>query len=326
MDGAVIIADPSTKGYSFARGVYEDVATRARKDFEVQFVGLERTVFQDGEFKLKIAKNVRGQRAYIIHDPNKEASQWMADLVFSLQAATNSSPSMVSVVLPYMRFARQDRKDESRVAVNAKAVCDVMAMYAQNAMSIDLHAPQIQEYPQSTFPFDNLSSAPVLARHLEKRHGDLLENLALVSPDLSGGKRLETYEKALLKRGYKPRIALGHKRGDRSVQEVDEVVIIGKVGGRDCLIVDDIIDTGNTMVETQKSLREKGAKSVWAYGTFGLFTRGLERFREFDGLMVSDALEIGSRGKNTETISLVDLFGEAIYRSHIGESLSSLFE
>jgi ribose-phosphate pyrophosphokinase len=325
MEGAVIAADPSEKGYNFARGVYEFIRNKEERKFSLDFADIRKTTFKDGEFKLKIVRNIREHRVYLIHDPNMEANKYLSNLWLTLQGAASSSPSKMTVVLPYMRYSRQDRKDESRVSVNAKAICDVMAMYAQGAISIDLHAPQIQEYPPSNFSFDNLSSAPVVAEHLERNHKSLLEKLTLVSPDLGGGKRLEIYEKALVKKKHNPHLALGHKKGNRKRQEVEEVIIIGDVEGRDCLIIDDIIDTGSTMVQTEKKLRKKGAKSVWAYGTFGLFTSGIEMFKDFDGLMTSDVMNTKNH-KTLEVISLVGLFGEAIYRSHVGESLSSLFE
>jgi ribose-phosphate pyrophosphokinase len=326
MEGAVIVADPEGKGYSFADGVYQHVRERGGKDFDVQLVNLERTTFADGENKLKIKENVRGHRVYMMQDSNLGAADWISDLTLSLQVAAGASPSRLTSVLPYFRNARQERKSESRISVNAKAICDIMAMYADGALSVDLHAPQIQEYGPPRFSFDNLSTAPEVADYMVKYHSDLLDKLTLVSPDLSGGKRLEIYEGAFERRECYPQISLGHKRGDRNQQEVDEVIIIGGVRGRDCLIIDDIIDTGNTMVETQRELRKKGARSVWAYGTFGLFNKGVERMEEFDGVMVSDALDTERLDGVVEVISLRGLFGEAVYRSHVGESLSSLFE
>ncbi|MFH1803097.1 MAG: ribose-phosphate diphosphokinase [archaeon] len=323
MVGAVIVADPEGRGYEFAKGVFEYVSKKEGRDFPVELIHLRRKEFRDGEFKIKIEKNVRKHNCFMVHDPNKDASRWVADLLFGLKAAASSSPEEIRVVFPYFRFARQDRKDESRVGVSAKAICDILSMYASGALSIDLHAPQIQEYVRSDFPFDNLSSAPVVASHLIRKHPDLLNNLTLVSPDLGGGKRLETYQKALEKRGVRAGLALGHKTRVRD-NEVEKVIIIGDVKERNCLIVDDIIDTGGTMVKTGEQLKMNGASKVFAYGTFGLFTDGVGKFESFNGVMASDAVNIGYVG-NVEFISLVELFGEAVYRSHVGESLSDLF-
>ncbi|MBU0907391.1 MAG: ribose-phosphate diphosphokinase [Nanoarchaeota archaeon] len=326
MVGAVIIADPEGRGYEFAKGVFEYVSKKEGRDFPVELVHLKRTTFRDGEFKVKIEKNVRKHNCFIIHDPNKEAGRWVADLLFSLKAAASSSPQEIRVVFPYFKFARQDRKDESRVGVSAKAVCDILSLYADGALSVDLHAPQIQEYARSNFPFDNLSSAPVVAAYLARNRpsllSSLLSNLTLVSPDLGGGKRLETYQKALEKRGISVGLALGHKTRARE-NVVEKVVIIGDVAGKNCLIVDDIIDTGDTMIKTCEKLKGSATK-IFAYGTFGLFSDGMGKFESFDGVMTSDAVNLGYRS-NVEIISLVDLFGEAVYRSHIGDSLSDLF-
>jgi ribose-phosphate pyrophosphokinase len=326
MVGAAIIADPESKGYGFARGVFEYVAKKEERDFPVELVELKRTTFQDGEYKLKIGRNVRQQSCYVVHDPNRPAERWVSDLLFTLKAVASASPAAINSVFPYFRFARQERKDESRVGVNAKAVCDLLSMYNSNAISMDLHAPQIQEYVRSNLAFDNLSSAPVLADHLVRQHRGILEKLVLVSPDLGGGKRLETVQRALAKRNVHAGIALGYKTRPRgTANAVSQVVIIGEVEGMDCLVTDDIIDTGGTAIKTNAALRKKGARSVFMYGTFGLFNKGFEGFEGFDGVMVSDCVDT-SRLNGVEVVSLVDLFGEAVYRSHIGESLSGLFE
>ncbi len=242
-----------------------------------------------------------------------------------MKAVASASPVAIRTVFPYFRFARQDRKDESRVGVNAKAICDVLSMYNSGALSVDLHAPQIQEYVKSDLAFDNLSSAPVLAEYLTRVHPEILRNLVLVSPDLGGGKRLETFQRALNKRGFHAGIALGHKtRPYGTANEVEKVVVIGDVEGKNCLIVDDIIDTGDTMIKTEAALRERGVGKVYAYGTFGLFNRGVDGFGGFDGVMVGDCV-YPNHSQGIEVISLVNLFGEAVYRSYMGESLSDLF-
>jgi len=146
----------------------------------------------------------------------------------------------------------------------------------------------------------------------------------VVSPDLGGGKRAENLVKRLTARGIKTEIAFGHKTREKD-NEVARTIIIGEVSGKNCLIVDDIIDTGNTMIKTCEALKEKGAKKVYAFCTHGLFTEGTERFKVFDKVFVSDTL-CCSFAENMERVSLVNLFGEAIYRTTIGESMSVLFD
>jgi ribose-phosphate pyrophosphokinase len=320
MEEIILIADSKGKGYGFARGIYEYL--RLKKDFSVSLVDVEVSRFRDGEFKVRIAENVRRKKCFLIFDSNEKPCEWLAELIFTLEAMTFSSPEEINIILPYTRFARQDRKESSRVSVNSKAMADIISLYATRGMTVDLHTPQIQEY--FSIPFDNLYSFPSLINFLIKKHSNLLDNLVIVSPDLGGGKRAESLVKRLGARGIKVEIAFGHKTRERD-NEVAKTIIIGDVEGKNCLIVDDIIDTGNTLIKTAEALKERGARKIFAYGTHGLFTEGTEKFRIFDRILVSDTLKNEEKG-NLEIVSLVNLFGEAIYRTSLGESLSVLFD
>jgi ribose-phosphate pyrophosphokinase len=294
---------------------------KKKKDVDVKIIDIEKNVFRDGEFKVRIAENIRRKKCFLIHDSNKEPCEWFTELIFLLEALRFSSPEEINVILPYTRFARQERKESSRVSVNAKALADCMSMYATRGMTVDLHAGQMQEY--FSIPFDNLYSFPSLINYLKKNHPSIFENLVIVSPDLGGGKRAENLVKRLAMAGIKADIALGHKPREKD-NEVTRMIIIGDVAGKNCLVVDDMIDTGGTMIKACEVLREKGAKSVYAYATHGLFNDGTEKFRVFDRVLVSDTL-CCNIGENLERVSLVNLFGEAIYRTILGESLTVLF-
>jgi len=322
MEEVVIIADSKGKGFDFAGGVYEYLLSRDGRQFPVSLVDIEKTKFKDGEFKVKIAENIRRKKCFLIHDSNKEPCEWFTELIFTLEAVAFSSPSEMNIIVPYMRYARQDRKDESRVSVNAKALADTISLYATRGMTVDLHTPQMQQYFK--IPFDNLYSFPILINYLIKKHPDFLQNLVVVSPDLGGGKRAEGFVKRLSDKGIKAEVAFGHKTREKE-NEVAKTLIIGNVENKNCLIIDDIIDTGNTLIKTAQALKEKGVGKIFAYGTHGLFSGGIEKFRDFDKIMVSDTLK-SSFSENLEVVSLVSLFGEAIYRTVIGESLSVLFE
>jgi ribose-phosphate pyrophosphokinase len=321
MEEVAIIADSKSKGFEFVKGVYSYLKGKEGKEFSVCLINIEETNFKDSEFKLKIAENIRGKYCFLIHDSNKEASRWLTELVFILEATSFSSPKEVNVVLPYMRFSRQDRKDESRVGVSAKAVADIVSLYADRGMTVDLHAPQIQEY--FSIPFDNLPSVMSMINYLQKHHKDILNNLVVVAADLGGGKRVEMIVKRLAERGIKAGIALGHKTREKD-DEVAKTIIIGNVEGKNCLIVDDIIDTGNTMVSAAKKLKESGAAKVFAYGTHCLFADGIEKFKVFDKILAADTFKV-PQADNIEVVSLAHLFGEAIYRTAVGKSLSVLF-
>ncbi len=322
MEEVAIIADSKGKGYEFAKGIYEYVRGKPERSFPVRLIDVETKRFKDGEFKEKIKENIRRRKCFFIHDSNKEPAQWYTELSFVMDAMASSSPSEVNVILPYMRFSRQDRKDESRVSVNAKVVAKMISEYGARGMTVDLHASQEQSYFEKSF--DNLYSFPSLVNYLKKNHPKILEELVIVSPDLGGGKRADYLGKKFVKEGIETEVALGYKRRKKE-DKVEETVIIGLVEDKNCLIVDDIIDTGNTMVEAAKSLKEIGARRIFGYGTHGLFTEGIEKFKIFDKVLVSDTLKV-PEAESIEIVSLVNLFGEAVYKTIKGESLSSLFD
>ena len=242
---------------------------------------------------------------------------------FLLDAIRFSSPSEVNVVLPYTRFARQERKDESRISVNAKALAKMISQYADRGMTIDLHNSATKEL--FDIPFDNLYSSPVLIEYLEKKHPDILKNLVVVSPDVGGGKRVQSLVKRFIRKGINVGMAIGYKPIRETENKVGNIFIMGDVENKNCLVIDDIIDTGNTMIEVGRQLKKAGAKEIYVYGTHGLFTEGIEKFSAFDKVFVSDTVMTPNM-PNLEIISLVNLFGEAIYRTIVGESLSDLFD
>jgi len=183
MEEIILIADSKGKGYGFAKGIYEYL--RQKKDFSVRLIDIEVSKFRDGEFKVRINENVRRKKCFLIFDSNEEPCKWLTELIFTLEAMTFSSPEEINIILPYTRFARQDRKEASRVSVNSKAVADIISLYATRGMTVDLHTPQIQEY--FSIPFDNLYSFPSLINFLRKKYPEIFDNLVIVSPDLGGG-------------------------------------------------------------------------------------------------------------------------------------------
>jgi ribose-phosphate pyrophosphokinase len=324
MEQVAIIADPEGEGYYFAKGIYNYLKTKEGDDFCVDLIEVNITNFRDGEFKVKIKENLRRKKCFLVLDSNKEPCRWFTELAFKLDAMRFSSPAEVNLVLPYVRFARQDRKDESRVGVSSKVLAKMISLYATRVLSVDLHVPQIQEY--FDIPLDNLYSFPSLVNYIKKKHPEMLNNLVIVSPDLGGGKRAESLVKRLSSIRIQAEVAFGHKTREKE-NEVAKSIIIGNVDGKNCLIVDDIIDTGNTLVKTAEKLKEKNAKKIFAYATHGLFSEGTEKFSVFDKILVSDTLNLlTQKPRNFETVSLINLFGEAIYRTVIGESLSVLFD
>ena len=322
MEEVAIIADSKGRGYYFANGIYYYLMSRENRDFSVNLIDIEKVIFKDGEFKMRINENIRRKKCFFVHDSNKTACEWFTELVFILEAMRFSSPAEINVILPYTRFTRQDRKDESRVSVNIKAVADVVSKYADRGVTVDLHAPQIQEY--FNIPFDNLYSFPSLINYLKKNHPEIFEDLVVVAPDLGGAARAEGFVKRLGKMGINADIALGHKTRSKP-NVISKMILIGNVENKNCLILDDIIDTGGTLVKAAELLRENKARRVFAYGTHGLFTDGTEKFKAFDKILVSNTLNVDAF-ENLEVVSLINLFGEVVYRTIAGKSLSILFD
>jgi ribose-phosphate pyrophosphokinase len=321
MEGAVIIADPNGKGYDFSKKVYEKAKNIGGRRYPLRFSEINKKTFRDCEVRLKVKDNVRRQRCFYIHDSNKAPYEWFTDLAISLEAIKGASASEVNVVLPYTRFARQDRKDQSRVGVNMKVVGEVVSLYGDRGVTVDLHSSQTADF--FDIPFDNLHSFPVLFNYLNLKHPDLLENIVVVSPDEGGTKRAGAFRKMLMKKGIGAEMVFCYKERDEE-GKLKEIKVVGEVEGKKCLLVDDIIDSGNTMVEDCFALKREGAISVSAYGTHGLFTEGVEKYDCLDRVIVSDSLKCETFS-NLEILSLVDLFGEAIYRTIEGDSLSDLF-
>tara|TARA_Y100000310_G_scaffold341008_1_gene438738 strand:+ start:70 stop:1041 length:972 start_codon:yes stop_codon:yes gene_type:complete len=321
-DEVVILSDSGGKGYDFARGVYNCVLEKEDRDFHVHLVDVVRKTFPDTEYRMRIAENIRSKTCVFIHDPNKDAAVWFTDLALTLDAIKFSAPKAVSVVMPYMRFSRQDRKDESRVSLSAKCVAELISRYADRAMVVDLHASQVQGFFGKSV--DNLYSRPVIVDYLVKNHEGLLENMVVVSPDIGGAARGRSFQSALILAGHDVDMAICDKKKDNKGRVVG-VDIFGEVKGRNCLMMDDIIGTGGTMIETREGLLERGAKKVMAYGTHGFFSRGYEKFKDFDIVMVGDTRYVEPQ-ENLEIITMQNLFGEAVYRNLVGKSLSSLFQ
>jgi ribose-phosphate pyrophosphokinase len=249
-------------------------------------------------------------------------AEWFLQLALINETMRNSSAQEITDVLPYLRFGRQDRKDESRVPISSRAVAKSIEMYADKVLTIDVHNPGIAGFYD--IPFDNLYSFMTVIDYLNKNHPGFFENAVIMSPDVGGAKRARSFAK----RADVKRIAVGDKNREED-GEVENIQVIGDVGGRDVFIVDDIIDSGNTIVQSCDAVRERGARKVYAYATHGLFAEGADRLTKcLDMLVVGDTVlskEVRER-KDLVIVSFANLFAEAIYRINEGESLSALFD
>lgn len=313
----MIIANPEGKAWEFARSIFDYLAQKDDKYYLTEFK-VKR--FRDNEIKVKIKDNIRRKNCFFIHDSNLEPAEWMIQLIFANEAMRNSSANEIINVLPYIKFGRQDRKDESRVSISAKAVAKVIGLYANRVLTLDAHFTQIQGFYD--IPLDNLYSSRVLCNYLREKHPEFLKNIVVMSPDTGGTSRAKAFA---VKLGIK-NIVIGYKHRPQE-GEVDEFKIIGDVSGKNVLIIDDMVDSGNTLIKAAQTARKQGAKKVYAYCTHGIFSGDARDKigKELDLIIVSNSIYQPQQDK-IEVVSLNDFFAEAIYRTSRGKSLSELFE
>lgn len=312
----VILADSESPGYDFARAIHQNLSKRSGA-FELGEIKVKE--FRDGERKPKILANVRGRDCYLVHDSNKNPPTWFLDLCLINEALRKSSARQIVDVLPYHRFARQDRKDESRVPISAKVIARAIDDYAHGVLTLDVHNPAIDGFYDSRF--DNLPSFPTAVKHMSSFFDGGLSNLVVMSPDAGGGSRAQSFAKRL---GVE-QVVIGYKTRE-SHGEVSGLHIAGDVNGRDILIVDDIVDSGGTLVKACDVARNLGARKIYGYAPHGLFTKGTaEVVSHFDRFWVGDTLNQKSTDK-LDVIPFAPLFADALYRMTNGQSLSELFD
>ncbi|MGF1752165.1 ribose-phosphate pyrophosphokinase [Vibrio makurazakiensis] len=279
--------------------------------------------FSDGEVAVQINENVRGSDVFLIQSTCAPTNDNLMELVVMIDAMRRASAGRITAVIPYFGYARQDRRVRSaRVPITAKVVADFLSnVGVDRVLTIDLHAEQIQGF--FDVPVDNIFGTPVLLEDMQNRG---LENPVVVSPDLGGVVRARATAKAL----GDVDIAIVDKRRPRA--NVSEVMnLIGDVEGRDCVIVDDMIDTGGTLCKAAEALKERGAKRVFAYATHAVFSgTAADNIGNsvLDQVIVTDSIklspEMAATGKVTE-LSLSRMLAEAIRRISNEESISAMF-
>ncbi|GIK61781.1 MAG: ribose-phosphate pyrophosphokinase [Ignavibacteriota bacterium] len=274
--------------------------------------------FSDGEIWVKFGENIRGLDIFLIQSTNPPADNLM-ELLIMIDAAKRASAKNITAVIPYFGYARQDRKDQPRVAITAKLIANLLTVAgADRIITMDLHAAQIQGY--FDIPFDHLYGSSVFKDRIEVYK----KNLVVVSPDVGGIKMARAYAK-LLDCGL---VVIDKRRPKQNFAEV--MNIIGDVDGKDILIVDDLIDTAGTFVGAIDALKEKGALNIYGAITHPVLSgQALERINDSKvaKLFVSDTISIEGidRVEKIQVISSAELFSEAIRRTFNNESISSLF-
>ena len=279
--------------------------------------------FADMEIFVEIQENVRGSDVFVIQSTSFPANDHLMELLIITDALRRASARRITAVVPYFGYARQDRKAGPRTPISAKLVANLITHAgADRVMTLDLHAGQIQGF--FDIPTDNLYASPVMVRDIRERFD--LTNVMVVSPDVGGVVRA----RGLAKRINAP-LAIIDKRRERA-GESEVMNVIGDVDGHVCILVDDIIDSGGTVVNAADALLEKGATEVCAYITHGVLSGGAvarisaSRLKELvitDSIQPTAAVKVAS---NIRTLSIAALIGEAIGRTAAEESVSSLFD
>ena len=278
--------------------------------------------FSDGEVNVEILDNVRGQDVYVIQPTCAPAEKNLMELLVMIDALKRSSADRVTAVLPYFGYARQDRRPRTaRVAITAKLVADMICVAgADRALTMDLHADQIQGF--FNIPVDNIYAAPVLNSELYRHEP---ENLLVVSPDVGGVVRARAMAKQL-----NAELAIIDKRRPRA-NEAKVMHIIGEIEGRNCVLMDDMVDTANTLCEAASALKQAGAVQVKACCTHPVLSgQALQRINEseLDEVVVTNSIPLSEEAKvcsKIRQISISSLLAESIRRIATGDSVSSLF-
>jgi ribose-phosphate pyrophosphokinase len=278
------------------------------------------TQFADGEIYFQILENVRGADVFVVQPTCPPVNDNLVELMLMIDAFRRSSARRITAVLPYFGYARQDRKDKPRVPISSKVVSDVLALNSDRLLTMDLHAAQIQGF--FNIPVDHLFAAPVLVDFFQKLS---LPKLTVVSPDAGGVERARAFAKRL-----QGELAIIDKR--RNVANVAEVMnVIGDVNGRSALIVDDMVDTAGTLVNTVEALREAGAREVYACATHGVLSGpAAERIHKSSlaELVVTDTVplnEVAQECGKVHVLSVAELLAQAIVSIHDETSVSVLF-
>jgi len=306
--------------------VFSGNANRALAERIAQHLGVplgqaEVGGFSDGEVHVEFLENVRGRDVFVAQPICSPANTHLMELLAMMDALKRASAARITAVIPYYGYARQDRRTNGRTPITAKLVADLItAAGAHRVLTMDLHADQIQGF--FDMPVDNIYASPVLLGEINRME---LDNLVVVSPDVGGVVRARAIAKRL-----HAELAIIDKRRPRA-NEAQVMHIIGAVQGRHCVIVDDMVDTANTLCRAASALKEQGAQSVMAAVTHPILSgEAMDNIESsgLDTLLVTDTIPLGARAEDSEKVrvlSVSELLAKAIQRVNHEDSVSSLF-
>ncbi len=299
------------------------LAKKISEFLDVPLVNPQTRRFANGEIYCEIEKNVRGADVFVIQSTCAPVNENLMELLIIIDALKRASANSITAVVPHYGYSRQDRKSSPRTPITAKLCADMMTVAgATRVITMDLHAGQIQGF--FNIPFDNIFASPVLLEYIHKNFDK--NKLVTVSPDAGGVERVRHYAKKL-----STELALIDKR--RTGPNVAEAMhVIGDVSGKDCIIIDDMIDTAGTLVQAARALKKNGANRIIAAATHPVFSPpAIERIRdcvELESVIVTDTIPLSEEAKQVGKIKIVstgDILSKAIHRTFNHDSVSSLF-
>ena len=299
------------------------LANQISTELKVKTIDVTVTRFSDQEVFVEINENIRGKNIFVIQSTSMPANDHIMELLITIDALKRASANTVTAVIPYFGYARQDRKVGPRTPISAKLVADVLTTAGiDRLLTIDLHAGQIQGF--FDIPVDNLYAAPVITKDIIENYKD--KDLVVISPDVGGVVRARGIAKRI-----NGDLAIVDKRRDKA-NESEVMNIIGDINNRDCIIVDDIVDTAGTLCNAAEALINEGASSVSAYITHGVLSGpAIERIQnsKLKELVITDSIaptKLILDASNIRIINLAPLIAEAIRRISSDSSVSSLFD
>jgi ribose-phosphate pyrophosphokinase len=302
-----------------------ELGARIAAEINIPLTEMEVKRFSDGEIDVKIGDSVRGQDVFVIQPTCRPVNENLIELFIILDALRRASAARVNAVVPYYGYARKEKKTQARDPISAKLMANIIqATGASRVVTVDLHAEAIQGF--FDIPVDALTASKILARHVRERHHD--GSLVVVSPDVGGTARARALARLL-----NAPIAIIDKRRP-SDDDVEVLNVIGDVENRSCVLVDDLISTGNTLIGAARALRDKGAVGVDVVVTHGVLSGGaLERLNQapIDEIAITDTVPLldvdrdCAGGCKVRVLTVAPLIAEAIVRVHEGRSVSELF-
>ncbi len=303
----------------FSGGASISLSRRIAAYLGTELGALERVRFSDGEIWIKFNQNIRGTDVFLIQSLYPPAEN-ILELLFMIDAAKRASASRITAVIPYFGYARQDRKDQPRVAISSRVITDLLTTVgADRVLTMDLHVDQIQGF--FNIPVDHLYASYVFVDPIRQKN---IPKISVVAPDIGSVKMASAYAKRL-----EAELVVVDKRRPRPNESFVET-IIGDVKGRNVVIVDDLVDTGGSLVGAAANLKQRGAESIYAVVSHAvLSSNAADKIQDspISELLITDTIPLKDSQKYSKikVISSADMFGEAIKRIHFEQSISSLF-